>query len=131
MVTIVSRYSSGFPGLPQKIQGGPIYADILAVIDTATMVVGTRKCRQNLRALSKDADDLKNIIKHAVKGGRFHQSEWCELSEPDTWAACDSYIWVERAWIEAAYKEMDCHFYIKFCIDSSGNVVTTVSYHAS
>ncbi|MDU4354248.1 hypothetical protein PO654_16710 [Phytobacter diazotrophicus] len=131
MVTIVSRYSSGFPGLPQKIQGGPIYADILAVIDTATMVIGTRKCRKNLRDLSKDADDLKDIIKHAVTSGKFHASEWCELSTPDTWAACDSYTWVEKSWIEAAYKEMNCQFYVKFCIGIAGNVVVTVSYHTS
>lgn len=131
MVTIVSRHSSGFPGVKQDIPRGPLYADILSIIDSATMLIGTKKCRKNLRDLSKDMDDLRGIIKHSVTCGRFHKSEWCELSEPDTWAACDSYTWVESAWIEAAYKEMDCHFYIKFCIDSSGNVVTTVSYHTS
>lgn len=131
MVTIVSRYSTAFTGVKQDILGGPLYTDILSIIDSATMLIGTKKCRRNLRALSKDMDDLKEIIKHSVTCGSFHKSEWCELSEPDTWAACDSYTWVERAWVEAAYKEMDCHFYIKFCIDTSGNVVTTVSYHTS
>lgn len=132
MVTIVSRHSSGFSGLAAKIPGGPLYAgDILSIIDTATMIIGTRKCRQNLRQLSKDVDDLKRIIKRAVTNGRFHQSEWCELSKPDTWAACDSYTWVEKTWVDAAYKEMDCHFYVKFCIGAAGNVVFTISYHTS
>lgn len=132
MVTIVSRYNAGFPGVSNKISGGPLYAcDILGIINSAKIVVGTRKCQKDLRYLSKDADDIRHIIEYAVKNGRFHQSEWCELSSPDTWAACDSYKWVDRCWIEAANKEMDCHFYIKFCIGNSGNVVITVSYHTS
>lgn len=132
MVTIVSRYNAGFKGSSCKISGGPLYKnEILDVINSAKIVVGTRKCQKDLMALSKDEEDLRGIIENAVENGRFHQSEWCELSSPNTWAACDSYKWVENCWIEAANKEMDCHFYIKFCIGKAGNVVITASYHTS
>lgn len=132
MVTIVSRHSTGFTGSKQVIPGGPLYeCDILNVIDKSTMIIGTRKCQRDLRALSKDEQDLKHIIKDAVRGGRFHQSEWCELSQPGTWAACDSYKWTETAWVEAAHKDMECHFYVKFCIGKNDNVVITISYHTS
>ena len=132
MVTIVSRYAEGYPVESKKIPAGPLYAnDILNIIGSAQMIVGTRRCLRDLRALSKDDSDLKDMITKAVLRGKYHQSEWCQLSSPDTWAACDSYKWVERCWIEAASKEMDCHFYIKFCIGKLGNMVITVSYHTS
>ena len=132
MVTIVSRHSTGFTGVKQAIPGGPLYeCDIVNVIDAANMIIGTRKCQKDLRALSKDEKDLRCIIKNAVKHGRFHQSEWCELSKPDTWAACDSYKFTEITWIEAARKEMECEFYVKFCIGISNNIVITISYHTS
>lgn len=132
MVTIVSQHTDGFSGVSKKIPSGPLYADeILNIIESAKMVVGTRRCQRDLRALAKDESDLKDIIIHAVTSGKFHQSEWCELSQPNTWAACDSYIWVEKCWIEAAHKDMSCCFYVKFCIGKLGNIVITISYHTS
>lgn len=129
MVNIVSLHEDGFNGLPDKISNGPLYGNILNIIDTATIIVVTKQCKKDVAALEKDAGDIKYAIKSAVRSGRYVGSEWCLLNQNETWAACDSYSFVETTWIEAANKDMPCNFYIKFCISKTGNVLLTVSYH--
>lgn len=128
MVNILSRHQDGFSGSNQKIVSGPLYSDILKIIDSSMISLATRQCRRDVAELGKDEKSLKEAIKLAVKTGRFICSEWCQI-DMNSWAACDAYNYYEKAWIEAAWKEMDCEFYVKFCIGLEGNIVLTISYH--
>lgn len=129
MVTIVSSHETGFLGSASKIAGGPLYGNILAIIDSAKISAITEQCRKDVAELGKDESSLKSSIKLAVSRGRFIGSEWCQINSNNVWAACDAYSFTEKAWIEAAHREMDCEFYIKFCIGKTGAVVLIVSFH--
>ena len=76
-------------------------------------------------------DDLPGLIKLAVNRGRFIGAEWCQQNPDGPWAACDSYSVIRREWIDAAYKEMDMEYYIKFAIGKSGRILLLVSCHPS
>lgn len=130
MVNIVSEYQDGFTGSNSQIACGPLYSKrILCIIELASIAVVTRQCRRDVASLGKDEEALREAIKAAVKSGRYLCSEWCQLSAADTWAACDAHSYIERAWNEAAWKEMDCDFYIKFCVGKTGSVILMLSHH--
>ena len=129
MVTIISSHQNGFTGSATKIPDGPLYKNILAIIAKASVKAVTEQCRKDVAALGKDEDSLKESIYRAVSQGRFRGSEWCQINSNNVWAACDAYSFTEKAWIEAAHKELDCDFYIKFCIGITGAVVLIVSFH--
>ncbi|EPY7248011.1 hypothetical protein ACLH1Q_06830 [Klebsiella sp. 1SOBk8mer] len=129
MVTIVSSHDTGFSGSASKISGGPLYKNILTIIESAKISAITQQCSKDVAELGKDEDCLKSSISLAVSRGRFLGSEWCQINANNVWAACDAYSFTEKAWIEAAHKEMDCEIYIKFCIGKSGAVVLIVSFH--
>ncbi|KJM63345.1 hypothetical protein B5M10_00750 [Pluralibacter gergoviae] len=117
MVTIVSEYQDGFTGANTRIACGPLYSKrILSMIDIARIAVVTRQCWRDVASLGKDEKALREAVKTAVKSGRYLCSEWCQLS-------------TAGAWVEAAWKEMDCDFYIKFCVGKTGSVILTLSHH--
>lgn len=129
MVIILSEYKEGFTGANCKIPSGPLYKNIMEVIDIASISLATTQCRKDVAALGKDHSAMRDSIKLAVRTGRFIGSEWCQLNSKGAWAACDAYSYSEKVWIDAARKEMNCDFYIKFCIGKTGAVVITVSHH--
>jgi len=129
MVTIVSSHQTDFAGTPSKIAGGPLYKNILAIIDSASVSAITKQCIKDVADLAKDESSLKSSIKLAVSRGRFLGSEWCQINSSDVWAACDAYSFTEKVWIDAAHKDMECELYIKFCIGKTGAVVLIVSFH--
>lgn len=129
MVTIVSAYQDGFTGSNLKIDGGPLYREVFKIIDFARISVVTNQCSKDVAQLEKDESSLKESIRRAVSTGRFLGSEWCKISQNDVWAACDAYSFSEKAWIEAAHKEMECDFYVKFCVGKTGSLIITISFH--
>lgn len=129
MVTIISSHQNGFLGTQCKIAGGPLYQDTNAIISSASVKAITQQCRKDVASLGKDEESLKESIKRAVTQGRFRGSEWCQINSNNVWAACDAYSFTEKTWVEAAHKEMDCEFYIKFCIGLTGALVLIVSFH--
>lgn len=135
MVTsmILSRHKGDIPqeGACRKIEGGPLYADVLDLIGSCSALPWTRKCIRDLQELAMDEDDIKSMLVEAVKTGRFIDSEWCEGGRPGVWAACDAYRFVHRTWCEAAYKEIVCNYFIKFFVNDLGAVVFIVSFHLS
>ncbi|MBN7122900.1 hypothetical protein BSU01_14445 [Erwinia billingiae] len=135
MVTsmILSRYSGEIPdGMGErKISDGPLYPDVVDIIDKCRINPWTRKCISNLQELSMDQDDVRDWIIRAVNEGRYLGSEWCQGTREGVWAACDAYSLVDTAWNENAGKELSCKYYIKFFINRDGTVVMTVSFHLS
>ena len=75
MVTsmILSRYVGTPPrdGEDRKIQGGPLYLDIIDLIDECDTLPWTKRCIRDVQSLSLDADDIKSMVIKAVTKGRF------------------------------------------------------------
>ena len=108
---ILSRYVGTPPrdGEDRKIQGGPLYLDIIDLIDECDTLPWTKRCIRDVQSLSLDADDIKSMVIKAVTKGRFLGSEWCQGSKPGVWAACDAY-------------SFGTHFGAKLCIK---NLITS------
>lgn len=135
--TIVSRFTGELPygeGANRKIQGGPLYPadDVLALLAGAGsqgVTAWTRKCGEDMQKWELDADDLHELIKVALKTGRFRGAEWCEQKPGGPWAACDAYSFMRKEWVSYAHREMDMEYYIKFAIAKTGKVLLVVSCH--
>jgi len=128
---ILSRHEGDTPdvGANRKIPNGPLYPDIIDKIDNCTVVAWTKKCALDVQDLSLDEEDLVYWIKEAVSHGVFKGSEWCQNGQQGAWAACDAYTVKAAYWNETTGRQMSCQYYIKFCINRTGNVVMTVSFH--
>lgn len=133
----LSRYSGEPPkpgdGRSRKISGGPLYPveDVLHVLNKGQVQVTTRNARSDVRKLCLGLEDLVTILRQALTAGLYHDSEWCQLSNNDKWAACDSYRLLRMEWIEAAVEDMEMEYYIKFAIGSTGTLLLLVSCHLS
>lgn len=121
-------------GSNRRITGGPLYAvsDVVAVSSAQTLRVATRKAVSNIRELPLSYEELTQLIQRAVQGGRYRNSEWCELGRTDTtvsWAACDAYTLKVDEWNEAAGKFFPTEYYLKFAIGKTGLMLLVVSCH--
>lgn len=133
--TVLSRYQ----GRPTRDNGGliqrePLYpADqVLRILDSEDnggVVPWTRKCVQDLQDLALDVRDVSELIRAALRHGRFINAQWCQQKPDGPWAACDSYSVVRQEWVEAAGREMDFDYYLKFAINRAGKVLLVVSCH--
>lgn len=130
---ILSRHKGDLPqeGASRAISGGPLYQDVLDLLESCDTRAWTRKCIRDLQSLSMDGNDLKRMIAQAVRTGVFRGSEWCQNGSPDVWAACDAYSFSQTTWNDAAQKDITCNYYIKFFVNELGTVVLTVSFHLS
>lgn len=135
MVTsmILSRYTGSTPDETgtREIPHGPLYPDVVDLIDKCTVKPWTRRCIADLQSMSLNEEDITRWIVRAVREGNYHQSEWCQSKADGPWAACDAYTLKDSAWNEYAGKELECTYYIKFFITKSETVVMTVSFHLS
>jgi len=137
---IVSRYAGDLPlddGATRKIAGGPLYpADqVLGLVSgvgaAQAIVAWTKGCASDMQKWSLDAEDVCEMIRIAMKTGRFLGSEWCTQRPDGPWAACDVYSLARSEWIANAHKEMNVDYYIKFAISKTGKAVPLASVHPS
>lgn len=135
MVTsmILSRFKGTPPndGQDRKIEGGPLYSDIVEILEKGDTVPWTKKCIRDIQSLSMEAEDIKQMVLIAVSEGVFLGSEWCQGGKAESWAACDAYRFWHSTWCENMHKELKNEFYIKFFVNTAGTVVLTVSLHLS
>lgn len=135
MVTsmILSRFKGTLPdeGDNRKIEGGPLYRDVVEILQQYEALPWTRRCIRDMQSLSMDADDIKKMVLIAVSEGKFLGSEWCQGPKPETWAACDAYKFSQTTWCQNMHKELRNEFYLKFFVNATGTVVLTVSLHLS
>ena len=135
---ILSRFSDSPPegwadAKDRIISCGPLYdakEATLLIIESNTIRVSTAKCVRDTQELALENDDLAQLLTRALKAGRYVNSVWCRVSNKAI-AACDAYVVTDRAWVEAAGKEMECQYYLKFAIGSSGKLLLMVSCHLS
>lgn len=136
---IVSRFQGPPPvpeqGADRRIPGGPLYpkADVLALLDREVVEAVkplTDKCLREVENLAFDKKDLVTLIRQAVTSGHFRNSEWCQLNaRQNTWAASDAYSLIREEWMEAAHRDMDIEYYLKFAIGITGKLLILVSCH--
>jgi hypothetical protein len=132
---ILSRYQEGFPGNNltdnERRVGGPLYLvdEVIELLNSSTdtrIIPMTKKCIKDIRDLALDQEDQANLIVDVIKHGQFRNSEWCELKNPGTWAACDAYR-LER--IECFGTTRCPVVYVKFAIGTTGKILLLVSCH--
>ncbi|HAX20574.1 MAG TPA: hypothetical protein DCY64_09860 [Hydrogenophaga sp.] len=128
---IVSEYSGDpEPGDRIKIGRGPLYAleRVQALVaDFGHVNLWTRKCRHDVQNLGWDADDVAQIL-GTLTTRHYIDSEWCDNGK-GAWAACDAYTIRRREWVEAARKELNVEYFLKFAIGKTGALVLMVSCH--
>jgi len=133
---VVSYFTGDLPvnDFDRKIAAGPLYPedDVLSILnsDAESVTAWTQKCITDVQKLSLDDGDLLELVKLAVCGGRFIGSEWCKQKPGDPWAACDAYVVIRNEWVQAAHKEMDVEYYIKFAVAKTGAILLLVSCHS-
>lgn len=131
---------SAYQGLPptgeqedRRISGGPLYAvgDVLTLLDQGekALVPWTRKCKDDLMRLSLDVADAQELVRVALTRGNYRNSEWCVQKPTGPWAACDAYHFYRREWVQAAHKELDFPYFIKFAVGKTGKLLLLVSCH--
>lgn len=134
----ISKYSGippkdGADKSARKIEGGPLYSkeeiEPLLSNNGSSVVAWTNKCKADLQKESLDVSDVAQFIARCLKSGRFKGSEWCKQKPTGPWAACDAYQVFIGRWVDAAHKEMEFEYYIKFAIAKTGKVLMTVSCH--
>lgn len=121
-------------GSSRKIDVGPLYLidEILTACESTNVRILTKKAIRDVQNLSLCDEQVTQLIQRAVQGGRYKNSEWCELGRTDTtvsWAACDAYTLKLDEWNEAAGKFFPTEYYLKFAIGKTGLMLLVVSCH--
>jgi len=130
----VSRYAAPPPEADhqnRRIAGGPLYfeAEVLAALADQGATFWTRRSAENAQELGLDHGDVAELLRDALRLGRYHGSEWCEQKPSGPWAASDVYLLSRREWNDNAFRELPIDYYLKFALAKSGRVVLTVSCH--
>lgn len=131
---VLSRYIHSPPSgnsTTEKIQTtSALYSpdEAIALIDPDNIFFETRNVEKDIDGLNWDIDELCDFLRYALMYGVYLSSEWC-LSSKGHWLACDSYRVFRNEYIEAAYKEMQIEYYLKYCIGKSGATLLLVSCH--
>jgi len=137
--TIVSRFTGELPldtGKSRKIADGPLYPvsevlELLENMDDQVLSIWTNKCQRDIQKWALDMDDVCELIKTAVRTGRFRGAEWCVSGSKGPWAACDAYSLLHQKWVENAHRDMAMEYYVKFAIAKTGQLLLVVSCHPS
>tara|TARA_Y100000780_G_scaffold178635_1_gene163945 strand:+ start:2242 stop:2667 length:426 start_codon:yes stop_codon:yes gene_type:complete len=135
---ILSRFQSSPPtdwtdDRDRAINSGPLYPLIeveKVISDSNAIRPSTSDCRADIQELALDTDDLSELLRKAIRVGKYRNSVWCRLGKKAI-AACDAYVVRDKAWVEAAHKEMECEYYFKFAINATGKLLLMVSCHLS
>jgi hypothetical protein len=135
----ISRYNGSMPASMddnRAIPGGPLYQpeEVLALLGEKgfeSLIPWTRKCKDDLQKYSIDTEDAMALVCRCLRIGQFLGSEWCKQNPSGPWAACDAYRVFVRQWVNAAHKDMNFEYYIKFAIGKTGLILLLVSCHLS
>ena len=135
--TVLSKYGDSPPSdlsSSRKIQtkeplNPPI--EVLGILKCSLPKTMTRKSIADLQRLGFDDHDLKFLIMDTLQNGRYIDSEWCEINPNSPWFACDSYELKRKEYNESSYKDLDVHYFLKFCINKTGKLICTFSCHLS
>ncbi len=135
----ISRFTGSVPtaiDANRAISGGPLYQpeDVLAFLSEKgfkSLIPWTRKCKDDLQKYSMDTENAMDLVCRCLRTGQFLGSEWCKQNPSGPWAACDAYRVFDRQWVNAANKDMDFEYYIKFAMGKTGLILLLVSCHLS
>jgi len=131
----VSRYAGDPPvadGSPDRIiRGGPLYEEkeVLSLAAAGQLLLWSSGAIRDAQKWSFELDDLCRLVSLAVQRGRYLRSEWCEQRPNGPWAACDAYRVTRFEWNEAAHKDFELAYYMKFAISKTGQMLLSASNH--
>lgn len=134
---VLSRYNNSPPtsrlglGTPRLIEGGPLYPDILEILDSCTVCPLTSKCTSDLALYGVELHEVRQWLKKAVESNGYINSQWCSGSAPNTVVACDAYKVLGIIDMKSFGNKELSEIYIKFCISKTGSTVLTISFHPS
>jgi hypothetical protein len=116
----------------RKVPGGPQYlvAEVLPLLksDPARLRVWTVDCGKDVAKLGLDFSEVAILVADAVQNGKFNGSEWCSQKPDGPCAICDAYVLRRTDWNQAAKKNLECEYYVKFAISRAGSILL-VSCH--
>jgi hypothetical protein len=134
---IVSQFTGELPksAIDRKIKGlkGPLYEPdiVIDILDKGKLIPWSTGCMRDMQKWEYGQEDVEDLARYAVRSGKYIGSEWCQSKAEGPWAACDAYRFTRREWNDAAYKLMDCDYYVKIAIGKTGQVLFLVSCHPS
>ena len=117
----------------RDIVPGPLYdpADVLNLLKNAqTINFWTSKCGQDVQKLAFDQEDVCELLRSAIVGGTFKNSEWCVQRPDGPWAACDAYCVNRLESIPTRHTEVSIEYYLKFAISLNGNALLVAYCHS-
>lgn len=118
-------------GSEREIPNGPLYPNILSSLESCTVVAVTNKCLCDLQLHNICSDDIRDLIKKAVKGNGYINSVWCSVNPVGrAIAACDAYE-VDGYVKDSSGGLIPKKIYLKFCIAKTGKTIMQVSMHPS
>lgn len=134
---VIYRNLSAYNGVPpaegeaRKISGGPLYElakiKALATAKPGVLLV-TKKCQDNATRLGLEPADVGQLI-GKLSASDYRDSEWCETGK--AWLGCDAYVLTQTEYNEAARKDYQHEYFLKFAIGKNGLVVMVISCHLS
>ncbi len=118
-------------GSERVIPNGPLYPNILASLKSSGITVVTSKCISDMQLHNIETDDIRDLIKKAVRDNGYINSMWCSVNRAgNAIAACDAYE--VDGYVRDRYGNMEPKkIYLKFCIAKSGQTIMQVSMHPS
>jgi hypothetical protein len=132
----VSRYdadppASGDNTTNRKIPGGPLYPahEVAVLAEQSALIFWTRGAVEDSQKWKIDVADASSLLTAALRSGRFLGAEWCKQKSSGPWAACDAYPVTRREWRQAAHRDVECTYYIKFAVSKTGQVLLMASNH--
>ncbi len=132
----VSHYAGEPPaaadGEPDRaIRGGPLYGkeEVLSLAASGQLRLWSSGAIRDAQKWAFALEDLCGLISLAIQRGRYLKSEWCEQKPNGPWAACDAYRVTRSEWNEAAHKDFELTYYMKFAISKTGQMLLSASNH--
>jgi hypothetical protein len=137
VIKVFSRYKTAAPKEPLRdreerlIEGGPLYPELLAVLDSCQVKPVTTKTNEFLAVHRVDLGDVRKYVELALTAGKYINSQWCNGNAPKGIFACDAYLVPAQLYIPSQREEATVLMYVKVCILETGNTVAVISLHES
>ncbi len=134
---VMSQYCSSPPidfngDADRLISSGPLYPNILSVLDKCDIRPATLKCTSDMAFYGISSDNIRKWIKTAISTGGYINSMWCRLSpNRNCIAACDAYRVVVDMNNPVTEESDTITMYLKLCISKTGSTIMQISAHPS
>ena len=108
-------------------------ADLLALANggEANLRLWTSDAQRDVAARTWDAEEVLELVRHAIKSGTSHWPEWCVQSPDGPAAACDVFTVFRTEIGRADGVKRLMQYYLKLAISRSGKLLLIASCHTT